>query len=317
MQFIEKSKDKRQTRTINLFLGASTAFLLFGGACTEPPVTEPSDPTLARNFPRWSLPVDVSADNYQDNNDGTVTDKTTGLIWEKTIATTTFDNENAVAYCNGLALAGREDWRLPSRAELASLTNYKQKNPASTFPDMLGDAFWSSTLVKDDNDSGWFINFSLGLIETRDLAIDFRVRCVHADANQTNDAPSSQYTVTNETVTDNFTGLVWQREIPDQIFTQAQAIAFCDGLVFAGASDWRLPHVQELLSIIDDTQSDPMIDPTAFPNTPNDVFCSITSVSEDIFGGWFVDFSNGTNVRGLTDSSILTTLTQGRARCVR
>ena len=32
---------------------------------------------------------------------------------------------------------------------------------------------------------------------------------------------------------------------------------------------WRLPTMEELLSIVDETQSCPTIDPIAFPDTPN------------------------------------------------
>lgn len=123
-------------------------------------------------------------------------------------------------------------------------------------------------------------------------------------------APSDQYTVTAETVTDNFTGLVWQRVAPNQNFTQASAIAFCNDLTLAGASDWRLPHMQELASIIDLTRRAPAIDSVAFPNTPSEDFWSATPLARDANQGWNIHFSDGLD--DFRDKGQLK-----RARCVR
>ena len=63
------------------------------------------------------------------------------------------------------------------------------------------------------------------------------------------------------TVTDNCTGLMWQKESSDvnddgNIDTSDQlewcdALAHCAKLTFAGHDDWRLPNVRELQSIVD------------------------------------------------------------------
>lgn len=131
------------------------------------------------------------------------------------------------------------------------------------------------------------------------------------------DAPTDQYTVTADTVQDNFTGLVWQRVAPNQTFTQANAVAFCNDLTLAGASDWRLPHIQELLSIVDRTRGSPAVDPTAFPNTPRDFpntprefFWSSTPVSGIASQAWTVFFSEGVDIANGVNNA-------NRVRCVR
>ncbi|MBN1420307.1 MAG: DUF1566 domain-containing protein [Planctomycetes bacterium] len=43
--------------------------------------------------------------------------------------------------------------------------------------------------------------------------------------------------------------------------TWQDALKYCDGLVFAGRDDWRLPNIRELLSIVDYGRTDPAIDP--------------------------------------------------------
>ena len=56
---------------------------------------------------------------YRDNGDGTVTDLNTGLMWQQTPAL--YDKPTyaeAVAGADTFALAGYDDWRLPTIKEL-------------------------------------------------------------------------------------------------------------------------------------------------------------------------------------------------------
>ena len=78
-------------------------------------------------------------------------------------------------------------------------------------------------------------------------------------------ASSGSYTSNGDgTVTDNTTGLIWNPN-PGSGSAQAAAISACASLSLGGFSDWRLPSVIELLSIIDPTQHDPAVNPTYFP----------------------------------------------------
>lgn len=55
-------------------------------------------------------------------------------------------------------------------------------------------------------------------------------------------------------VVDNITGLVWQRGQSPTEKTWFEAWAYCQNLTFpaiGGMTDWRLPNVEELLSIVD------------------------------------------------------------------
>ena len=66
---------------------------------------------------------------YTDNDDGTVTDTASGLMWQqKTAVPMTW--EEAVEYCRNLSLGGYDDWRLPSRKELFGLVEDDRHNPA-------------------------------------------------------------------------------------------------------------------------------------------------------------------------------------------
>jgi hypothetical protein len=67
---------------------------------------------------------------FVDNNNDTVTDLSTGLMWQKLEVTDDNGNarkmvwEEALAYCERLELAGYDDWRLPNSNELQSIVDY-------------------------------------------------------------------------------------------------------------------------------------------------------------------------------------------------
>ncbi|MFW5837562.1 MAG: DUF1566 domain-containing protein [Desulfovibrionaceae bacterium] len=72
---------------------------------------------------------------FTDNGDGTISDSTTGLVWQKdgdTAGQKTW--ENALSYCQALDLGGEEDWRLPDRKELQSIVDYTADDPAIAEP---------------------------------------------------------------------------------------------------------------------------------------------------------------------------------------
>ena len=60
-----------------------------------------------------------------------------------------------------------------------------------------------------------------------------------------------------------------------------------------GREGWRLPTMEELLSIVDETQSCPTIDPIAFPDTPKGTFWTASPCEDDPNQAWVVDFSIG------------------------
>jgi hypothetical protein len=92
----------------------------------------------------------------------------------------------------------------------------------------------------------------------------------------------------DDTVTDNCTGLQWQRFTADRNgdleiteddgFTWSDALVFCESLSLAGHGDWRLPNVRELESIVDYGEASPAADPV-FRAEPSFYWTSTTSVS--------------------------------------
>lgn len=102
--------------------------------------------------------------DFVDNNDGTITDKATGLMWQKTDDGNTYNWEEALEYAKNSDLANYTDWRLPNTKELQSIVDYDKKTiPAidesyfvCTNPDSW---FWTSTTQGDFKYTACYIAF--------------------------------------------------------------------------------------------------------------------------------------------------------------
>ncbi|HEY2903286.1 MAG TPA: DUF1566 domain-containing protein [Polyangia bacterium] len=111
-------------------------------------------------------------------------------------------------------------------------------------------------------------------------------------------------------VTDNVTGLVWQRTVDSGTFTWDDAKQHCACLSIDGVAGWRLPSRIELASLADWTIANPSIDATAFPDTPSDSFWTSSVMVEDPGLEWLVFFGSGFTSYGDMGYPY-------RARCVR
>lgn len=131
---------------------------------------------------------------------------------------------------------------------------------------------------------------------------------------QQNYATQSPAAGTSVTV-DNITGLMWVTNPLDALiggaYTWLNAINACENLNYATYSDWRLPNVKELLSIVNRQNLNPTINTTYFLNTQNSNYWSSTSAAIDPSNfAWFVAFgipNLGYNLKNNT----------GYVRCVR
>ena len=84
-------------------------------------------------FDRSKNPRGAFRNALIENKDGTVTDKATGLMWQRGGSTSSLDNRDAKRYITQLneqRFAGYSDWRMPTVEELASLLVRRRKDGA-------------------------------------------------------------------------------------------------------------------------------------------------------------------------------------------
>ena len=132
---------------------------------------------------------------FIDNKDGTVSDLTTGLMWQQEPPKSTMNWHEAIKYCSGLTLGGLDDWRLPTLPELFSLIDYSREIPAID-PIMgatkVSSGYWSSTTRAGYTDGAWLVGFYYGGVYGGYKSSSFYVRAVRvATVNQCSFDPHS------------------------------------------------------------------------------------------------------------------------------
>jgi hypothetical protein len=122
----------------------------------------------------WNISGSFNND-FVDNGDGTVTDRATGLLWQRSGSSRSVTWRRAELYIDKLnrnQFAGYSDWRLPTIDELASLLEESQKDEFHIDPvfDRKQERCWSSDSRPDPlyGSMGLFVtwigNFSNGRI---------------------------------------------------------------------------------------------------------------------------------------------------------
>lgn len=149
-----------------------------GRACNAAAKEVCSGHCTTREWALWSV---SAAPSFTAGVD-TVLDNVTGLTWQRFVDPETYTQADAEAYCATLGVDG-PGWRLPTLVELQSIVDYSKAEPGPTidvnaFPGAPGDYFWSSTVLAEGDESGWYINFSTGQLISFYSITDYRVRCV-------------------------------------------------------------------------------------------------------------------------------------------
>jgi hypothetical protein len=125
-----------------------------------------------------SVPATAPASRFNDNGDGTVTDRKTGLMWKQCMEGKTghgcgdgsaevLNWQEALQRAESSDFAGYQDWRLPNIKELNSIVERKCYNPAinlTIFPNTPSSAknekiaFWTGT-PSTSNSKTWVVDF--------------------------------------------------------------------------------------------------------------------------------------------------------------
>jgi uncharacterized repeat protein (TIGR01451 family) len=247
--------------------------------------------------------LDTPTEDFIDNKDGTVTHKKTGLSWQRCSVGQTWTGSS----CSGTALkmdwntavatyenkTDCNQWRLPRIDELNTIAEHDAFNPAinsAIFPNTPNTTFWSASVDASYPSLAWIVEFGLG--QNYKGSNNYAVRLVRGGQSCSVDTftPTSDFTLHNDgTTTHTKTGLMWQRCSIGQTWTgssctvNALAMSYTSAMsetsTLAGYSDWRLPTLNELNTIVEYTNYNPAINLSVFPNTPNNVWFKSASVN--------------------------------------
>jgi len=117
---------------------------------------------------------------------------------------------------------------------------------------------------------------------------------------------SERFQDLGESVLDTNTGLEWQKTTPGKMSWE-KAMRYAKGLSLGGHSDWRLPSVQELTTLVDYEKNDPA---SSFPGMASNWCWSSSSFSGSSSLAWFVNFDVG-------NASYLAKTYSNYVRCIR
>jgi formylglycine-generating enzyme required for sulfatase activity len=233
-------------------------------------------------------------------------------VWQRTIDPIGHNWNDAHTYCADLGVAGYRDWRLPSVLELVSIADVSRANPAidpTAFPDTPSLPFWSSETDASNSGLGWYVYFlNGGAYNGNDVVDPQRVRCVRGGAPSAG-GDAGCYAMNDGTVLDPNTHLTWQRALDPASFAWTDAQAYCAS-VAANGGGFRLPSMNELMTLVDVTRMDPAIDTAVFPETPSDFFWSSSPGANSAQTAWGVNFNKGSAATSLVDFT-------SRVRCLR
>lgn len=274
--------------------------------------------------PVFAIPTTPTGD-FIDNHDGTVTHKTTGLIWMRCAMGETWTGFGCTGTANNYTyaaakkltrrFAGSRDWRLPNIAELQTIVERDNSNPAmnlQVFNDQFSYEYWSSSSAGfvNKSENAWYVNFYNGYVGDSNRLNQLGVRLVRSGQSMSigETTPTTEFIDNVDgTATHKRTGLMWQRCVVGQTWTGAT----CSGNVgiytfdaaqdltsnLAGYNDWRVPSANELASIVNydnrDSSINSAINLDVFPKISKAWVWSSSAYESNSNYAWSVGFDKG------------------------
>ncbi len=166
-----------------------------------------------------------------------------------------FTQEEAVRYCQNLVYASFDDWRLPNRHEMYEIVNYGHTyTDKPTIDDIFQHAtkryYWiSENLIGHNHNILSNLAFTISLTDGVSYPMDrsqrLFLRCVRGERlfyiNYIERGSDGIYH-------DQKTGFMWAKIAGPE--TMSSAKSRCENLLFSGYSDWRLPNINELHTVM-------------------------------------------------------------------
>ena len=229
--------------------------------------------------------------SYTNNNDGTILDNVTGLMWSKKVDDKKLSLDEAKLKAKDINLAGYSDWRIPTIKELYSLidfrgyTGFSKYRTMSTVPlnaipyintdyfdfkygasnERYIDAQWLTSTkyvstTMNNMETLFGVNFADGRIKGYgykrvDSYYDKKKFYVRYVRGTTKYGKNEFIDNTNGTLTDKSTNLIWTKIDSKKGMNWEEALLYSKNLDIGGYSDWRLPNAKELQYIVDYSKS--------------------------------------------------------------
>jgi hypothetical protein len=128
---------------------------------------------------------------FTDNNNGTVTDNLTRLIWMKNASALGVKNWAAALNTANTLASGSAgltdgsqagDWRMPNLRELQSLADYSKVLPAlpenHPFAGVMSTYYWTSTTYAYNTAGAWTIGYADGYVSAQYKTDSYYLWCV-------------------------------------------------------------------------------------------------------------------------------------------
>jgi len=268
-------------------------------ACYDESGLSISCPTIGDNLYGQDAQYSTTTPNFEICEDSVVVDNNTNLMWQKAHNETRVSYTDAENACANLELGGYSDWRIPDVKESLSIANFAGTidNSSSTSPSnpyvftdyfdigydaslaltgshsiqMMGQT-WTATSRPDNAGGNYFYNYLDGHLKSQSNTnpnSTLFYRCVRGEQNFANNLTNNG----DGTVIDNATGLMWHVENAynsadsSYQFTWSEALDYCENSTEAGYTDWQLPDIKALQSIVDYTDATNSINTSVFTHT--------------------------------------------------
>jgi len=257
------------------------------------------------------------------------TDNVTGLVWETKAdanaqaATYTYPQLAAyVSQVNAAARCGLTNWRLPSTNELLTLVDFSLVSGAAAdafgFPNQQADRYWTADAVAGATANAWFVDFGNdGLVSFDNMAAPtystYRVLLVSGTPDSATSCTVAQAKYVDNgdgTINDTSTALMWKKceegadattctgtktsfTSVNQVLGQISSVNATASTGGLGYSDWRMPSVKELSSLVNRSCVGVTINTVAFPNADQLSNLTGTVFAPNTAWLWAVDFADG------------------------
>lgn len=270
-----------------------------GAVAHEAGVQPVPDP---HSFASWPMPNPLSSGtahalSYDLTSASVVTDKVTGLRWQRAASTALYSWEEGKKYCEALVVDGKS-YRLPTRIELLSLLDPTRIAPAidsQAFPSTASEPFWSSSSFAGGRADAWSIDFgySTSSVLTKWVEERLHVRCVER-AEVARSEPVMPV-VADGTVYYPKTDLTWQAEEAPEAMDWPSAVQYCAALQLGGTG-WRLPTLKELHVLVDETRVRPAIQSAMSSRDGAEQAWSATDLARFPRSAWALNAAAGNDV---------------------